>query len=267
MFPGFHIGKLFIGSYGILAVIGIFLAFPFSIHYYKKRTGDDISMILMLLCAGLGVFIGMHILYGITNIPYWGQLLKAKNILEFFKILFVLFSGSVFYGGLLGGLLAGGIAIKKMKLPADIATDCVAPSIAIFHGVSRIGCFLGGCCYGVEWEHGITFHNAIVESANGVPRVPIQLFEAGFEFLLGGVLWILLSYSVRTGKLQGWLLSVYLLVYSVGRFILEFWRGDEYRGFLFGLSTSQIISILLFIGTAIFMITKKIKDNKNRSPI
>lgn len=264
MFSGFHIGRLFIGSYGICAIIGIFVSCPLSVYCYKKRTGDDISMILMYLWAAVGVFLGMHLLYGITNIAYWGQMFQADGFIGFVKRFLAIFSGSVFYGGLLGGLLAGGLSIKRMKLPADIVTDCAAPFIALMHGFMRIGCFFAGCCYGKEWEHGITFHDSIVESANGVPRVPTQLIEAGFEFLLAGALWLMYRRSVKTGKLQGALLPIYLLIYSVGRFIIEFWRGDDYRGFVFGLSTSQFISVILFVCTAVFLVIQKYKA-KSRS--
>ncbi|MCH5206221.1 MAG: prolipoprotein diacylglyceryl transferase [Oscillospiraceae bacterium] len=259
MFPGFEIFGHFIGMYGICAIVGIFAACPIAIVYYKKFTGDDVSMINILLFSAIGVFLGMHLLYGITNIPYWHILFEAEGFVDFWKRFANVFGGSVFYGGLIGGLVAGGITIKAFKLPAQIATDCVAPSIALMHGIMRVGCFLGGCCYGVEWEHGITFTNSLVESANGVPRVPVQLFEAGFEVALFFLLWILLA---KTDRLKGMLLALYLLIYSVGRFILEFFRGDEYRGFLFGLSTSQIISVLLFTGSLVFFILK-LKKQKN----
>lgn len=259
MFSGFFIGPIFIGSYAICAIIGIFTAFPLAIHYFKKFTGDDLSMIFVYLFSAIGVFLGMHILFGITKIPYWGKLFEAESIKQFIERFVAIFGGSVFYGGLIGGLIAGGISVKVQKLPVDIATDCSAPAIALFHGFARIGCFLGGCCYGVEWEHGITFENSLVESANGVPRVPVQLYEAGFEFALFILLWLLLT---RTAKLRGRLLALYLLIYPVGRFTLEFWRGDDYRGFLFGLSTSQLISILVFLGSAGFLTVKTLKLRK-----
>lgn len=262
MFPGFQIGSFFLSSYGICAIIGIFTACPLAIHLYKKHTGDDISLIFVFLFGGVGTFVGMHILYGITNIPYWGIMTQATGFVDFWKRFATIFGGSVFYGGLIGGLIAGGISIKVQKLPVDIATDCAAAAIPLFHGFARIGCFMGGCCYGVEWEHGVTFTNSVVESANGVPRVPIQLYEAGFEFLLFAVIFVLLT---RTNKLRGGLLALYLLMYSVGRFILEFWRGDEYRGHIFGLSTSQFISILVFIGALVLLIlrVRKMRKNKN----
>lgn len=255
MFPSFTIfGKEF-GSYTMCAVVGIFVACPVGITLYKKRGGNDISMILMYIIGAVGVFFGMHILYGITNISQWHTLGEAEGFLDFLLKFVNIFGGSVFYGGLIGGLIAGFIYIRKTKMPFDIATDCAAVSIPLFHGISRVGCFLGGCCYGVEWEHGITYTNSLVEQANGVPRVPVQLFEAAFDILLFATLLILINKNVLKGKLM----ALYLLTYAVGRFTLEFWRGDDYRGHLFGLSTSQIIAALMFVGSAVFLIIKGAK--------
>lgn len=251
MFPGIHIGSIFIGTYAICALIGMFAAFPLSIRLYKKLTGDGLPLIFVCLSGALGVFIGMHLLFGVTNVSRWNTLFTAADPGEFFKRFHAIFGGSVFYGGLLGGIAAGGISIKVQKIPADTATDCLAPAIAMFHGFARIGCFMGGCCYGIEWKYGITFTDAVVESANGVPRVPVQLFEAGFEFLLSAFLWILM---LKVPKTQGKLLALYLLIYPVGRFMLEFLRGDEYRGYIFGLSTSQFISILVFVSAAVYLL-------------
>ncbi len=250
MFPGIHIGSYFLSSYAILAIVGIFTACPFAISKYKKRGGSDISMIFVFLFAAVGVFLGMHLVFGITNIKWWGKLFEAVDFLDFIKRFAAIFGGSVFYGGLLGGILAGWISIKVQKLPAALTADCAAPAIALFHFYGRLGCFLGGCCYGIESEHGITFTDSLVESANGVPRVPVQLYEAVLELAIFLVLWRLLD----KGAFKGRLLSMYLLAYSVGRFILEFWRGDEYRGFLFGLSTSQLISIPVFLLSALYFI-------------
>lgn len=254
MFSGVHIGSLFIGTYAICAVIGVFAAFPLAVRRYKKLTGDGLPLVFVCLSGALGVYIGMHLLFGITNVSRWNTLFTAADLGEFIKRFSGIFGGSVFYGGLLGGIAAGGISIRAQKLPADTATDCLAPAIAMFHGFARIGCFMGGCCYGVEWEHGGTFTNAVVESANGVPRVPVQLFEAVFEFLLSALLWILL---LKVPGSKGKLLALYLLIYPVGRFMLEFLRGDEYRGFIFGLSTSQFISILVFASSLAFLIIKR----------
>ena len=260
MFPGFTLFGKFISSYVLCTLAGIFTACPLAIARYKKRGGNDVGMIFVFLFAALGCAVGMHILYGITNIQHWHILLEAADFGDFFARVQVIFGGSVFYGGLIGGLIAGGISMKVQKLPAALTTDCIAPSIALFHGFGRIGCFLGGCCYGIEWEHGITFTNSIVESANGVARFPVQLCEAGFEFALFAVL----SALLYKDKLKGKLLALYLLIYPVGRFLLEFLRGDEYRGSLFGLSTSQLISIAFFVGSSVFLIIKSLKKSNVR---
>lgn len=254
MFPGFHIFGKFISSYGILAIVGIFASCPLAIHLYKKRTGDDISLIFVFLFAGVGSFVGMHLLYGLTNFRYWGALFTASGFKDFITRFVAVFGGSVFYGGLIGALIAGGISIRVQKLPANDAYDCCSLVIPLFHGFARIGCFLGGCCYGVPWKHGITYTNSLVEAANNVPRVPIQLFESAFNFLLAVFFLILLIKRKMSGKL----LPLYLLIYPVGRFVLEFWRGDEYRGFVGALSTSQFISVILFSGSAAYLIIRRV---------
>lgn len=253
MFPGFTLFGKYIGMYSVCSVIGIFAALPIGIYYYKKFTGKDIPMIQTFLVSSAGVFLGMHILYGITNISQWHTLSEASDPLDLLKRIVSIFGGSVFYGGLIGGLVAGFIYVRKTGMPLDITTDCAAVSIPLFHGITRVGCFLGGCCYGVEWKHGITFTNSLAEGANGVPRVPVQLFEAGYEVLLFVLIFILLN----KGRFKGRLLALYLLLYAAGRFVLEFWRGDDYRGHLLGFSTSQIIAVGMFVGSLVFLIVTR----------
>ena len=258
MFPGFFIGSVFVNTYGICAAVGLLIGFAPAVFRYKRENGEYSPVLLVLVCASLGAALGMHIMFGLTNFARWGELFSAGSFVVFLNSFRSIFGGSVFYGGLLGGLAAGTACIKIMKLHADAVTDCLAPAIAVFHGFARIGCFFAGCCYGIEWEHGITFTNSIVESANGVPRVPVQLCEAAFELLLGALLWLLL---LKAPKTHGKLLALYLIIYSVGRFFLEYLRGDEYRGFIGALSTSQFISIFVFaLGMFMLMRGKRKKS-------
>ena len=250
MFPAIQIFHLHITGYLICTIIGIAAACIPSVLAYKKRGGDDISMIFVYISAAVGVLIGSHLLFGITNIRLWGSIFEQESFLKGLLRFGDIFSGSVFYGGLLGGMLAGMISIKAQKLEASLVTDCMAFAAPLFHGFGRIGCFCTGCCFGVESEYGIVLNYSSVEEANGVPRVPVQLYEAAFVFVIAAVLAVML----KKGLMKGKLFQIYLLAYSVGRFILEFWRGDEYRGFLFGLSTSQNISIVVFAVTSVLFI-------------
>lgn len=250
MFPGIDLFGRYISSYALMALVGVFTACPFAISTLKKKTGDGYPMLAMLLFAAIGVFTGGGIVYGLTNIDKWYLLFNAKDFAEWWESAKLIFGGSVFYGGLFGGMIASVIVIKRRGYQSDLMTDIAAPAVALFHGFGRIGCFLGGCCYGVEVPWGITFTHSLNESANGVPRMPVQLFESGYEFLLFFLLWTLL----KKDRFKGRLFSLYLVLYGIFRFIIEYFRGDAYRGFIFGISTSQFISIFAVIGGAIFFI-------------
>lgn len=259
MIPPFTVlGKTF-GIYPLIALIGFFTSGIFACIQIKKRNFNEDHMINLFLWSAAGALVGGHILFAITNISLFPQLFAILSHTglskEFIEAFLLIFGGSVFYGGLLGGMVTGGLYYRKKQFPNDFV-DVMAVSVPLFHTFGRIGCFLGGCCYGIECSMGFTYTQNPIAIANGVRRFPVQLLEALFCFVLFLVLFSLL----RRGLCKGRLLAVYLCVYAVGRFFLEFLRGDSYRGFLFGLSTSQIISILLLIGTVVFLLT----DQKRR---
>ena len=165
----------------------------------------------------------------------------------------------MFYGGLIGGLIASRICTGKNKSYSNYI-DIVAASIPLFHFFGRIGCFLGGCCFGIESHFGFTFLHSPIEEANGVSRFPVQLTEAVFN--LG--LFFLLNCFLQNNKFKNRLVYVYLLIYPTGRFLLEFLRGDEYWGMWSFLSTSQIISIFIF-SFALFRLHSRRKERQRLS--
>lgn len=247
MIPTFELFGRTFGIYPVLALVGIFAAGIYACRQARKQGLDVNDMIVVLLVSAVGVLLGGHLLYGLVSVLSAPEL--ARNLLAsdspkaFFTNAYFLFGGSVFYGGLLGGILVGALYIRKKGLELPVWADLLAPAIPLFHFFGRIGCFLGGCCYGVPSPFGFTYTHNLIEQANGVSRFPIQLVEAAFNLALFFFLWTL----QRKGKFQGERLPLYLLCYSVGRFLFEFGRGDAYRGIWFGLSTSQYISIGLFL--------------------
>lgn len=159
-------------------------------------------------------------------------------------------TGQVFFGGLLGSMLAAIIYTRYYKMDMRNVVDVVAPSLGLGHFLGRIGCFFGGCCYGsvttMPW--GVVFSNR----GEYIARHPTQLYEAGFLFLL--FLWSLQSLykrvrqenlpgpsTVVTGRIGG----IYLLAYSCFRFMVEFLRDDDRGGFFTSLhlSPSQLIAL------------------------
>ena len=255
-------GKI-LSPYMIMALLGALAAFWYLYRQPEKLGLDPIHATRMGLLSTIGIMIGGGLLYGLTNIELLIKLLKNLHKAESFgqvvQALAVVFGGSVYYGGLLGCLLVSYLYLRRKRLPVGAYSDLGAPAIALFHSFGRVGCFLSGCCYGVPWAYGITFHHSHAPDANGVARFPVQLVEAGAE--LG--LFFLLHGLLRRGKAKGKLLTLYLLIYPVCRFILEFFRGDSYRGFLLGLSTSQWISLALFGAAVVAALRSRMRTVDN----
>ena len=264
MYPSINILHKEISTYTIMALIGIFAVGIYVKYVTTKKQEDDYNYLVTLLIASIGLVIGSHLLYAITNINLILITIKHIDKITSFKlllqILYLIFGGSVFYGGLLGGLLAGAIYIKSKKLDFKEITDTLTPCIPLFHGFARIGCFLVGCCYGIESKLGFTYQYAIVETANHVSRFPVQLVEAVLNFIL----FIILYNFYKKNKYKGKLIYIYLISYAVIRFILEFFRGDSYRGFIGFLSTSQILSLLILITIFIIYIINAVRRKYER---
>lgn len=258
MYPYIIIFNKEIATYAIMVLIGLF-ACGILIKRNCKNTDFDDLLEFLLFCL-LGAFIGMHLLYALVNykliIIFITHLHNVQTIKMLLDCLLEIFGGSVFYGGLLGALLTAFIYCKKKKINLEEYTDIVAPFIALFHFFGRIGCFLAGCCYGKESKIGVnypTYINGILER-----RVifPIQLVEAALNL----VLFAFLFKMQKKGKRN--LFVIYLSIYAAMRFILEFFRGDQIRGFFFGLSTSQLISLIILFCTVVNIVVKKLKIRK-----
>ena len=261
MFPYITLFGKDIGLYGIITLIGIFTAGVFFCRQIKKAGKDDNDAIIFLLWVGLGVFLGGTVLYSLTNIENYALLGKAHNLSAFLYVIRIIYGGSVFYGGLIGGALVGLLVIRIKKWDQALYTDLSALFVPLFHSIARIGCFLGGCCYGIECEFGFTAHgNELSPAVNDISRFPVQLLESAGNLII----FAFLFHLYRKKKMVGHLFCLYLGLYAVLRFCVEFLRGDEVRGFVVGwLSTSQFISIfgaLIALGGLVSYSKKKKKE-------
>ena len=247
MIKNIEIFDVTITSYLVLWLIGVFVVSVIACKRAEKNKIDDNDMIITLLIIGIGVAVGSHLLYGATNYEGIVYVFQNLHIIDsfssFVEVCVIIFGGAVYYGGLIGGIFVGYIYMKKQNADIDAYCLILTPLIPLFHFFGRIGCFLSGCCYGVECSVGFTYTYAPIIQANSVVRFPIQLVEAGFNILL----FILLGYIAKNKNFKRHILSLYLILYAIIRFVLEFWRGDDIRGFLFGVSTSQIISLVILI--------------------
>lgn len=226
--------------YAICALIGILVA-GFAFCIYVKRQGYDNNFaILFLFAVAGGVLLGGSLLFGLTNLDKFYLFGEDSG---FWHAVTTVFGGSVFYGGLIGGCVTGLIFMKYAKLPSSVYMDGCAFWAPLFHAFARVGCFFAGCCYGIECDFGFAAHGNEYTAIGEVRRFPVQLLESLENLLVFGLIVFLMKKGVQKGRL----FYIYLLSYSVLRFGNEFLRGDEIRGFIFGISTSQFISILIFI--------------------
>lgn len=244
----FKIGGLTFYTYGFMIAIGIGLGYVVA-QKRGKKLGMNVEVFdsLAIWLFGFG-FLGSKILYWITIID---QIVMNPSIL------FNLMDGYVVYGGIIGGTIGGYLYCKKYKLNFLEYFDLLVPSVALAQAFGRIGCFYAGCCYGSVTDSpiGITFPVNSLAPA-GIPLIPTQLFSSVFDFIL---FFVLITFA-RKKKTNGEVASLYLILYSIGRFIIEIFRGDLIRGSVGTLSTSQFISILVFIvGITLFTLCRKSK--------
>lgn len=235
----FDIGFISIHGYGLMIGMGILCALITAGKRAKKRGLDGDFVYSLGFATLIFGFIGAKLLYCLVEInAFFNEPMRIVSG-----------SGFVVYGGIIGGILAAMVYCRSKRVNFFQYFDLTVPSVALAQGFSRIGCFLAGCCYGRETDSpiGIVFHNSSF-APNGVKLIPTQLFSSTGDFLIAIILLFYAQKDRRTGKVG----SLYLILYSVGRFIIEFFRND-YRGSVGILSTSQLISvIILAIGIVMF---------------
>ena len=229
------IGQFTVHGYGLMIAIGILAAYTVAEYRAKKKNLNYERIFALTIWCLIGGILGAKILFYITQIK---EIVADPNILLQFS------DGFVVYGGIIGGILAGFIFCKKEKLNFLKYFDLVMPSIALAQGFGRIGCLLAGCCYGKETTSpfGLVFPEASF-APSGIPLVPTQLISSGLDFLN----FLALIMIAKKVKADGQVAGFYLIFYSAGRFILEFFRGDLVRGSVGSISTSQFIAIFLFV--------------------
>lgn len=242
----FEFSFIKIYGYGLMIAIGIIAALLLLSYRSKKKNYDEENIwdmaILVIICG----IIGGKVMYIITDIKF---ILKQPSILKNVG------NGFVIYGAILGGVLAVYLYSRKKGWDILSAFDLIIPSLPLAQGFGRIGCFLAGCCYGsvTTLPIGVEFKNSPFAPAN-LHLHPTQIYSSIFDFMLA---FFLLWYDRRERK-KGRVFSLYLIIYSIGRFLIEFLRDDP-RGSVSIFSTSQFISIFVVLIGVLLFNAKKIK--------
>ncbi len=244
-------------TYSVMAAIGIIAVFGVAFLLCIRREQNWVRQLFLMIASLIGLLGGAKLFGAISYATYLYTRGETISFIECFTQ-----SGIVFYGGLLGYFLTFWILSKFLLPRKRLGRDIVAVTTPLFHGIARIGCYLGRdyndfgeivwhpCCYGKQYPDS-AFCSHFWDN-----RLPVQLFESAFNFILFAVLLILFLREKKDAR-RGRMVYLYLFPYAIFRFIIEFFRGDAVRGGFGPLSFSQVVSILIVLWLIVVLILKK----------
>jgi len=254
-----EIGDFFIPTYGLLVALGFLAGL-----WVAGRLAQSRGMAPQLI-TDLGIYVALAGLLGakltmlLYDLPYF-----LSHPGEIFTMA-TLQAGGVFHGGLILALLVAVWYVRKRKLQFLPVADVFAPGIALGHAIGRLGCFAAGCCWGAACDRpwAVTFNDPdaheLVGVPLGVPLHPSQLYEAGAEALIFGLLY----WRFRQGThAPGHIIALYLVLYPSARFFIEFVRTHEQADpFGWGLSMAQWVALaLISVGAVLAWRSRKLAD-------
>lgn len=239
----------------VSCLVGIYLC-------VKAAEGQGISAqtsLNALLLAFILAIVGARLYYCFQHLSFF--IAHPAEVFALWK------GGFASYGGFIGGALAAMLYLKKARISIWKFADCCAPSIAIGVFLTRIGCFMNGCCFGkvshlpwaVRFPHGSGPY--IQQLLNGqisgrenlsLPIHPTQIYHS----ITGLALFLLLMNLRKHKTFDGQLFLVFTTLYSLSRFLIEFYRGDITRGSVGILSLPQLFSLIIAAIAGYFLILK-----------
>jgi phosphatidylglycerol:prolipoprotein diacylglycerol transferase len=232
------LGPLTIHTYGLMVALAFLAAIWWGGHEarlagLKHEIVPDLALLILI-----AAIVGARLVYVLIELPRF--LNTPLKMLMFWE------GGLVFSGGLALAVPAGWWAVRRHNQPPLPWCDAAAPAIALGQAIGRLGCLGAGCCYGkpttLPW--GITFHAEQSLAPQNISLHPTQIYHALAALLCFGVLVLLRQRLPRPGQRLG----LYLVMFPVLRFIIEFFR-DDHRGTVGPISLTQLMAgIFLSVG-------------------
>jgi len=235
------IGPFTVYSYGLMLALAFMASIALArIQAKRENISQDLIFNFSFLIFVSGI-IGARIFYIIENAGYY-----IKRPID---IIMLQQGGLSWFGGLTFSIVCGIIYLKKKRVLVYKIFDLIAPFLALAQSIGRVGCLLNGCCFGRVSKFGIYFpvHNAVI--------IPTQIYSSLALVLIFIILRFLQDKPHREGKI----FFAYLLLYSLKRFFIEFWRADN-PSVLFGLTLFQALSIIIFCLSLVKLVLIKRKN-------
>jgi phosphatidylglycerol:prolipoprotein diacylglycerol transferase len=226
----FNLWKYPVYSWGLSLAVAFVVGTVYAAWIGKKKGVDPDNVIDLALFVCIASIVGARLLYVMLNI---------RSYVDYPMSVFYMRDGGLsYFGGLGAGIGVGVLYCRRQKISIGKMADIVAPAITIGYAIVRVGCLLNGCCYGriseVPW--------ALAAGPGDVLRHPTQLYAA----ISSVVIFFLLKAAEPKKKFEGQILWLYVGLYSVARFIVEFWRVGT-RDYFAPFTATQILCVLLAV--------------------
>jgi len=246
------VGPLTLHAYGFFVALGFLLAVLWTTREGRRRGVEPEIFHDLFFYVILSALIGARLFYVILNFAYF-----RHDLLAVFKLWE---GGLVFYGGFLVAVPVFIQRLRKSSYKVLEILDIAAPALALAQAIGRLGCFSAGCCYGKPCDlfFAVKFSDPLSHAPLHVPLHPTQIYHTLANLLL----FVLLVYVPRRFPVRGLAVALYLVFYSLFRFLVECFRGDP-RGSFAGFSTSQWISVFLFGVGSCFLLYLFRKHSRN----
>lgn len=249
--------ELAIHSYGLMIAIGILVGFLITLRMTKRYGVDTDKLSNLFLWVILAAFVGGKFFFLLEDTDrYLSDPAMLKRVMG---------GGFVFYGSVIFAIPTIIWWLRRNKVPAHPFFDVLAFVGPVVHSFGRIGCFLAGCCHGKVCDTwmGVVYtrEDSLADPLN-TPLYPTQFFDIAVNIVI--ILTLLIFRKKQ--QFKGQLFLIYLIMYGVGRSIVELYRGDEERGFVLNglLSHSQLIALII-IGVCAYFWLRWRKDPKLRN--
>ena len=254
----FHIGSIPVYSYGAMLMLGFGAGILWSVRDAKRRGLSPTDIVDFALTCLIAAIVGSRLVY---------VLLDYKTYLQDPLSAFMIWKGGLaFHGGLLGGILAAIWFCRARLIPFGELSEVTVPAVPLGYAITRIGCFLNGCCYGkpcsLPWA--VRFPSEQMPGMLTPPSHPTQIYSAISSLLVFGII----VWARRWVKFPGQSLLHYLILYSIERFLIEFLRAPfPGRPEPLGLTYAQWTSVLMVVLTGVvwWTLDRKVRDRSRLS--
>ncbi len=251
----FSIGPLTLHTYGLFVALGFASAIAVTVWLGKSEGVSSQTTMDIMFMAIVWAIVGSRAFYVLLNPGYY-----LEHPLDAFKLWQ---GGLVFSGGMVAAIVALAWYLRRHRMPVLQTADLLAPGLALGQGIGRIGCFFAGCCYGrpTDLPCAVVFSHPESLAPLHIPLHPTQLYSALSGFLLFALLLVLRTRKSFPGQVFIW----FLILHSTSRLLVERFRGD-YRGLIPGteMSVTQLVTLLVLIGSVVCLYVLKSKASKNR---